>query len=178
MLLQLLHGKLYFVSNFGTNLPVFVGLIFFVSLFLVHKRLYKSSVLVLLTSLSYFYSIFLKGVFKVARPVGHPVLYSRFPADIYAFPSSHVTVYTAVFGFFFYLSYKKGLKKSIVGLLLRWISAYFLFLVGISRIFLGYHSLSDVFAGYFFGGLYLFGLVWLDRQKGFKVVSKSQQQND
>jgi undecaprenyl-diphosphatase len=78
----------------------------------------------------------------------------------YSFPSGHVMFYTAFFGFLFFLSYtllKGSWKRSLLLLLFGGLIA----LVGPSRIYLGNHWASDVFAAYLVGSLILMGVVAL-----------------
>jgi membrane-associated phospholipid phosphatase len=71
-----------------------------------------------------------------------------------SFPSGHVLVYTAFFGFLIFLSYLL-LKPSIGRACLLGVLGSLVGLVGISRIYLGDHWASDV------AGAYLLGSLWL-----------------
>jgi undecaprenyl-diphosphatase len=78
----------------------------------------------------------------------------------YSFPSGHVMFYVSFFGFLFYLSYtllKPSWKRSLLLLLFGGL----IVLVGPSRIYLGNHWASDVFAAYLVGSLILFGVIAL-----------------
>jgi undecaprenyl-diphosphatase len=78
----------------------------------------------------------------------------------YSFPSGHVMFYTSFFGFLFYLSYtllKPSWKRSLLLLLFGGL----IILVGPSRIYLGNHWASDVFAAYLVGSLILLGVIAL-----------------
>jgi membrane-associated phospholipid phosphatase len=77
----------------------------------------------------------------------------------YSFPSGHVTEYTLVFGFCFYLVFalmRPGLPRTA---LLAFCGAMGL-LVGPSRIWLGQHWASDVLGGYTLGFGLLLLVIW------------------
>jgi membrane-associated phospholipid phosphatase len=90
----------------------------------------------------------LKDMFSRTRPAGAFYLESSF-----SFPSGHATAAMALYGFLLYTIWKHDkhiLKKPFMVFLLALIA-----LVGTSRLYLGVHYLSDVWAGY------AVGFVWL-----------------
>lgn len=80
----------------------------------------------------------------------------------FSFPSGHVMFYTILFGFICYLVYAL-LKPSLMRCFLLVLFGGFIFLVGLSRIYLGQHWASDVLGAYLLGGLILAGIVLLYR---------------
>jgi len=74
----------------------------------------------------------------------------------YSFPSGHVMFYVGLFGFVWYLIFAL-LKRSLIRTLLLTFLGSLIFLVGISRIYLGQHWASDVLGAYLLGGLILVG---------------------
>jgi undecaprenyl-diphosphatase len=80
-----------------------------------------------------------------------------------SFPSGHVINYIGVYGFFLFLvhTYVKTvwIRKPIEVVLGSMIG-----LVGLSRIYLGHHWLTDVLASYLLGFSYLIGLTSVYRR--------------
>jgi undecaprenyl-diphosphatase len=93
----------------------------------------------------------LKEAFHRTRP--EPVA-GWIAAQQYAFPSGHAMVSAAFYGYLAYLSWRllNGIPRiaAIVGLILLVLA------IGVARIYLEVHFLSDVVAGY------LSGLLWTD----------------
>ncbi len=173
------------VSGFGSNYILFIcTALSFLGLLLYWKQL-KKALLILTCFLSYPYSVILKSFFKFSRPTEAPPLITRpgFPADKYAFPSSHTVVYTVFLGYILYLTYKvENFKLSRFTPIVRVVCLLFLTLIGPSRVNLGYHSVRDVLAGYLFGGLFLGFIIFLDSPKlnskeNEKMLDKDQAKN-
>ena len=76
----------------------------------------------------------------------------------FSFPSGHAMVSTVFYGFFIYLISKKikDIKKRKIYISLI---AILIFLIGISRIYLGVHYATDVIAGQIFGIAYLYFVI-------------------
>ena len=77
-----------------------------------------------------------------------------FQLSDYSFPSGHTAQYTALFGFAFFLVYvlarRSAWRTALLALL-----ALPIVLIGVSRMYLGQHWLSDVLGGYALGTLLL-----------------------
>ena len=93
----------------------------------------------------------LKDIFQRTRPA--PVL-GVIPAQAFSFPSGHAMVSMAFYCFLAYVSWRvlRGWQRAAwaAGLLLL------VLLIGLSRLYLGVHYLTDVAAGY------LAGFIWAD----------------
>ncbi len=93
----------------------------------------------------------LKDLFQRARP--SPVV-ALFAAQTFSFPSGHAMVSAAFYCFVAYLGWRllRGWWR------LAWVSglALLVLLIGISRMYLGVHYLTDVVAGY------IAGFIWTD----------------
>lgn len=83
----------------------------------------------------------------------------------FSFPSGHALTSMAIYGmtiFFLAESYPKA-KRPIYA-----VGGVILFLVGLSRVYLGVHWPSDVLCGWIIGGLILWGMIWWYRHGGIK----------
>jgi undecaprenyl-diphosphatase len=88
----------------------------------------------------------------VARPRALDALVTE---SDYSFPSGHAMIAVALYGFLIYLETflveTLWVRRFVIGTLVLLI-----LLIGLSRLYLGVHYLSDIFAGYCIGGLALF----------------------
>lgn len=92
----------------------------------------------------------LKLIVRRARPTGF-----RLVEEIgYSFPSGHSMVSMAFYGYLIYLIYKNVKNKKLRWALMACFSLL-IFMIGMSRIYLGVHYTSDVFAGFLFSLGYL-----------------------
>lgn len=105
----------------------------------------------------------LKLLIKRPRPVG----ISLIEASGYSFPSGHSASSFAFYGFLMYLIYNncKNKKLKIVSMMFLGI---LIFLIGLSRIYLGVHYASDVLGGYSLAALYL--ILYISTIKKYKLT--------
>lgn len=92
----------------------------------------------------------LKYLFKRPRPVGFRLI------DIggYSFPSGHAMISTAFYGLLIYIIYNR-VKNYKLRVLLIILNLIVIFMVGVSRIYLGVHFCSDVIVGMSISVIYL-----------------------
>ena len=130
--------------------------------------MFKNKKLALAIALNIIVSVILNNVIKfiISRP--RPLEENRLiHASGYSFPSGHAMNGIVFYGFLVYLIYKmiknKPLKYSLIILI-----NILVFLVGLSRIYLGVHYTSDVIAGYLFGFAYL--IISISLLRKFNVI--------
>ncbi|MEK9182410.1 MAG: phosphatase PAP2 family protein [Patescibacteria group bacterium] len=90
-----------------------------------------------------------KIIFHRARP--ESAIYAE---NTFSFPSAHSMMAMAFFGFIVYILLKRA-KKRKYKIIIFCVGLMLILFVGLSRLYLGVHFLSDVLGGY------LFGLLWL-----------------
>jgi membrane-associated phospholipid phosphatase len=78
----------------------------------------------------------------------------------YSFPSGHTVFYTIFFGLLFWYGYK-FLKDKWCGKVMYILPGIMFVLVGISRVYLGAHWITDVLAGYAIGAIILAVTIYL-----------------
>lgn len=146
------------------NVPVTIGMKFFsfmgsatvlitltfMILLLAKNKMIATRIAINLTAV-FLINRIMKYIFRRPRP---QVL--RLAEETgFSFPSAHAMVSMGYYGFFIYLSYKyiknKKLKIASISIL-----ALLIFLIGISRIYLGVHYATDVLCGFIFGIIYLY----------------------
>jgi membrane-associated phospholipid phosphatase len=134
-------GSIYFIA------VAFLILTFF----LVKKRMKKAATSVFLTLIGSAILIYLfKNFFGRSRPFECP-----FAKDCFSFPSGHATIAFYFYGMLFNLTTRFiKLRKRYV-LLLALILGFLVFLIAVSRLYLGYHFLTDIFGGFLLGGIFL-----------------------
>jgi membrane-associated phospholipid phosphatase len=107
----------------------------------------------------------LKLVFHTPRPYWVDARVKAFSAETsFGFPSGHSTDAVSVWG-----TVARGFNK-------RWLTltlVFIMFMIGLSRIYLGVHFLQDVLGGWLLGGLLLLGLSLLDKPVTRWLGSKS-----
>ena len=92
----------------------------------------------------------LKVIFQRERPLGHRLI----EITGYSFPSGHAMASMAFYGLLIYIIYHKVLNKNLRNILIS-INIIIILLIGISRVYLGVHYLSDIIVGYSISIIYL-----------------------
>lgn len=124
----------------------YADLLFIVSLALVYwcidRR--KGEVLGYGAVTNMLFSIFVKDLLKLPRPIGHPDIrtLAEESAPGFSFPSTHTQIFSNLTGMMALIFKKKSLTLVFAALTV---------LMGISRMYLGVHYLADVLGGILFG---------------------------
>jgi undecaprenyl-diphosphatase len=139
------------ISLFGSELVWVLGLVL-LAVFVWQRRWGVAVLLVLVTVGAQVLNDILKATFRRTRPI--EVVGGIISAQQYSFPSGHAMMSAAFYFFLGYLVWHlvRGARRwlMVIGLVVLVV------LIGISRIYLQVHFLSDVLAGY------IAGLLWVD----------------
>ena len=135
------------ITQFGGTILMIVWAL--ASLVLIKNKRIAISVVSNLVLIALLNNI-LKLIVRRARPTGF-----RLIAETgYSFPSGHSMGSMAFYGYLIYLIYKNVRNKKLRWTLITCFSLLIL-IIGMSRIYLGVHYTSDVFAGFLFSLGYL-----------------------
>ncbi|MBE6155037.1 MAG: phosphatase PAP2 family protein [Firmicutes bacterium] len=95
-------------------------------------------------------NLILKNIVERPRPSNFQII----SASGYSFPSGHSMISAAFYGYLIYLIWKYFKNKKLRIILMFFLSIL-VFMIGISRVYLGVHYLSDVIAGFLISLAYL-----------------------
>lgn len=99
----------------------------------------------------------LKPIFGRSRPIGINLI----EETSYSFPSGHSLTAMAFYGFIIYLIYKSNLKYKKVYMILL---VLLILSIGLSRVYLGVHYITDVLGGFTFSLFYLIIFIELSKK--------------
>ena len=150
--------KTYLMSDFTTSVfkvitnlggGLFIIVLAF-SLFLIIKRREVGLVIFANLGIITLLNLLLKNIVSRPRPSDFRII----EESGYSFPSGHSMISMAFYGLLIYLIYKNFKNKYIKWSLIVVLSLLII-LIGISRVYLGVHYLSDVLAGFLLAISYL-----------------------
>ena len=129
------------------------------------RRQWRASLLILSTVTGDGMALLVKALVQRPRP-SPDLVYVYQQLQGYSFPSGHVVHYVVFFGAVTYLACEAlrsvpSTRSKIHGALIATVvvSSLLVLLIGVSRVYLGAHWMSDVLGGYMLGGGWLLGLV-------------------
>ena len=137
----------------GYTIIFLQSIVFFILLFIHRDRLGALMIFALLSG----EGILLVVKELIARP--RPNLVGIFDTyHTFSYPSGHTLIATIFYGFLGYLIARVARTKKIKVVILS-VTSLVIFLIGISRVVIGAHWLSDVIGGWLLGGAVLSGLI-------------------
>jgi len=149
----------FFFITYAGDKKVIASLLFLISAWLYFKKRSHDMVIVLVTVLgSIITTAILKHLFERPRPS-----LALYYLDSLSFPSGHTTSAMALYGVVIYLALKY-LPKTNYRHFFVVATTLMIVLVGCSRLYLGFHYLSDVLAAYTVALLWLFGTIYVSKK--------------
>lgn len=136
------------ITKFADEEPLI--LLAIVGLIVIKNRKIGASIAVNLAS-SAFFNHLIKELVQRPRP---PMEFRMVEESSFSFPSGHAMTSVAFYGLIIYFVFKNVKNKKVRNTICTTLSLL-IFLIGISRIYLGVHYASDVLAGFAFGIVYL-----------------------
>ena len=127
------------------------------SLALIMARRYPEALFVVATEGAGLLTAQVKLIIERPRPTGDAIRVVSAALD-YSFPSGHVVGYVSLYGFLFFLAYVLLRRSWVRSLLLAGLGSP-VALIGLSRVHLGHHWVSDVLGGYALGTAYVLLLI-------------------
>jgi len=141
------------ITNFGDTICI-ISIIFLCFIFFKNKFYPKIITLNIIGIV--LINQFLKHLIQRPRPnFMHLIKENGF-----SFPSGHSMAAFGFYGLFIYLIYKSNLNKKIK-ILFIFLLSILIFLIGMSRIYLGVHYFTDVLAGFIMSYIYLIIFTYL-----------------
>jgi len=154
----------FFIAVSKSSDPTFqilITLLCFIMLYLMNSKL-EALCGVFNIGITGFTNLVLKNTVKRYRPTGIKLV----EAHGYGFPSGHSSISTAIGIVLIYFIIKRIKNKKIAYTISGLILTY-LILVGISRVYVGAHYVTDVFGGWFIAGIWSF--ISITAYKFFKI---------
>lgn len=155
---------LMYVISLPGYMPEAPIMIICTSLLLFIFKYKKAAVYVLFTMLVALVSTVVKALVNRPRP-SDDVVRIVLKTTQQSFPSGHVLFYVVYFGFLVVLMYQlEDIPKFLRGAVIVF-SLFMIFIIPLSRIYLGAHWFTDVTGGFLLGLLCLYLLSWLYLRK-------------
>ncbi len=149
---------------------VIVSIILLVLLF--EKRKQLGLILASITGVSTLLMFWLKDFFARPRPTEIVALSSE---STFSYPSGHALAAMVFYGMILFLIHR-NIKDRILSRLLQVMLGILIFLIGISRVYLGVHYMSDVLAGFALGyALLMMGILVV---RHFYLTSTSEKYDE
>ncbi len=150
-IIQFKSSSLTFIMKVITNLasPMVILFLMIIGLLFLKEKRIKIFYILNLVNIAILNKI-LKAIFSRTRPSIDRLT----SASGYSFPSGHAMLSCAFYGFLIYLIWRSDFSKN-TKIILYILICLIIFLVGLSRIYLGVHYPTDVIAGFIVSALYL-----------------------
>lgn len=150
----------HFITHLGSYPILLITLAISSFILLYQLKFNQLHIIVLGGTLSFIISSIIKLIVERNRPLLWPPLEN---IDSYSFPSGHALSSIVIYGLLaFILAEAYPNRKRIIYI----ITGVLVFLIGLSRVYIGVHWPTDVLGGWFVGAIIFCFMVWLYRHGG------------
>jgi len=156
-------------TSLGNALGIVILTLVTVGIFVWRKYYFYGWLLLLVVGGGVVINQAMKFLFRRSRPQMWTSVIER--PDSFSFPSGHATVAFCYFGLLLWLGLK-FFKRNTLRLGWTLLMLLLIFMIGLSRIYLGVHYLTDVIGGYLSGGFWLLALL------GSTAIYRQLRRND
>lgn len=151
LIFKLLSTPTTFIMTFISHLGSATILILIcIILYILLKDKKMALIIMLNLAIVYLLNVIIKMI--IARP--RPDILRLVYETGYSFPSGHAMVATGFYGFLIYIANKK-IKNKALRRCITILLTLLIFLIGISRIYLGVHYATDIIGAFIIGIIYL-----------------------
>lgn len=151
LIFKLLSTPTTFIMTFISHLGSATILILIcIILYILLKDKKMALIIMLNLAIVYLLNVIIKMI--IARP--RPDILRLVYETGYSFPSGHAMVATGFYGFLIYIANKK-IKNKALRRCITFLLTLLIFLIGISRIYLGVHYATDIIGAFMIGIIYL-----------------------
>ncbi len=144
------------ITQFGATQVVLVIALIALCFFLVRMRTYALPFFLALVGNALTVALVKESIAR-ARPSADLAVYLE---NLFSFPSGHSAIAVVAYGFIAYALARRarGMMRTLV---IPVLATLLIALIGVSRLYLGVHYLSDVIGGFLFGGVWLWAAILL-----------------
>lgn len=160
------------VTWFGNNTTLTAGVVLVALALVVAKRYWAAFRVAFASGVGGLVVLGLKSLFSRARPLEQVV-----EASGYSFPSGHAFGSTVFYGMMIYLAWRLS-KRRWVRALAAVVFTTLLVAVGLSRVYLNVHYLTDVVAGWLSGTVWLVASLWVIDLVETRYRSRTEEAED
>lgn len=151
LIFKLLSTPTTFIMTFISHLGSATILILIcIILYILLKDKKMALIIMLNLAIVYLLNVIIKMIIARPRPDMLRLVYETG----YSFPSGHAMVATGFYGFLIYIANKK-IKNKALRRCITILLTLLIFLIGISRIYLGVHYATDIIGAFIIGIIYL-----------------------